>query len=287
MRAAIGSAALGLLTACATGEAAYYAQLETDLRAAGFLRTDRAPRDARFSNADLVRNFERVALFSEYDRAKERFVRRRTPTVLSKWTDPISMRMIFGRSVDARQRVQDRSDVATLALRLSGLIDLPIVLTRAAPADPDANFLILFADRSERVAFADTLGRTNPQADPAFIDSLRRSPVEEICSVHTFRDPERPGRILFAVAVIKSETRGLMRLSCLHEEIAQALGLGNDDERVRPSIFNDDEEFALLTEHDELLLRMLYDPALEPGMAAETVRALLPGIVEALRPGRI
>jgi hypothetical protein len=57
-----------------------------------------------------------------------------------------------------------------------------------------------------------------------------------------------------------------MRLSCIHEELAQGMGLANDSPQARPSIFNDDEEFALLTRHDELLLRMLYDPRLSPGM---------------------
>ena len=38
-------------------------------------------------------------------------------------------------------------------------------------------------------------------------------------------------------------------------------------QQARPSIFNDDEEFAFLTTHDELLLQMLYDPRFETGMA--------------------
>ncbi len=64
-------------------------------------------------------------------------------------------------------------------------------------------------------------------------------------------------------------TRGLNREACYHEEIIQALGLHNDHPLVRPSIFNDDDEFALLTEHDERLLQMLFDPRLAPGMPAE------------------
>jgi hypothetical protein len=44
--------------------------------------------------------------------------------------------------------------------------------------------------------------------------------------------------------VIRAEHPDLLRLSCLHEEIAQGLGLPNDSPRARPSIFNDDEEFA-------------------------------------------
>ncbi len=40
-------------------------------------------------------------------------------------------------------------------------------------------------------------------------------------------------------------------------EIAQGLGLPNDSPTARPTIFNDDEEFALLTRQDEMMLRML------------------------------
>ena len=52
--------------------------------------------------------------------------------------------------------------------------------------------------------------------------------------------------------------------------MAQGLGLANDSLAARPSIFNDDEEFALLTPHDELLLRILYDPRMRPGMTPST-----------------
>ena len=57
-----------------------------------------------------------------------------------------------------------------------------------------------------------------------------------------------------------------MRKSCIHEEMAQSLGLSNDSKIARPSIFNDDEEFAFLTTHDENLLKILYDNRLKPGM---------------------
>ena len=36
-----------------------------------------------------------------------------------------------------------------------------------------------------------------------------------------------------------------------------------------PSIFNDDQEFAVVTEHDEMLLKLLYDQRLRTGMSAE------------------
>ena len=37
-----------------------------------------------------------------------------------------------------------------------------------------------------------------------------------------------------AFAVIRAEHPDLLRLSCLHEEIAQGLGLANDSPRARP-----------------------------------------------------
>ena len=78
-----------------------------------------------------------------------------------------------------------------------------------------------------------------------------------------------------AVAVIRAEHPDALRLSCIHEEIAQGLGLANDSPAARPSIFNDDEEFGLLTRHDELLLRILYDSRLSPGMTEEEARPVV------------
>ena len=76
-----------------------------------------------------------------------------------------------------------------------------------------------------------------------------------------------------------------MRRSCVHEEVAQGLGLPNDNPAARPSIFNDDEEFALLTDHDELLLRILYDDRLAPGATAEDAAPMIRQIAEELVAG--
>ena len=71
----------------------------------------------------------------------------------------------------------------------------------------------------------------------------------------------------------------------LAEEVAQGLGLPNDSPTARPSIFNDDEEFALLTTQDELLLKMLYDPRLSPGMTPDEARPILREIADELVGG--
>jgi hypothetical protein len=85
----------------------------------------------------------------------------------------------------------------------------------------------------------------------------------------------RSGIYTRAFAVVRAEHPDLLRLSCLHEEIAQGLGLPNDSPRARPSIFNDDEEFALLTGMDEDMLRILYNPALRPGMSEDEARPII------------
>ena len=107
-----------------------------------------------------------------------------------------------------------------------------------------------------------------PQIDTASLNVLRTLPRAIHCLVIAFSDT--PGGYSYgkAVALIRAEHPKLLMQSCIHEEVAQGLGLANDSPRARPSIFNDDDEFALLTRHDELLLEMLYDPRLRPGMTA-------------------
>jgi hypothetical protein len=77
-----------------------------------------------------------------------------------------------------------------------------------------------------------------------------------------------------------------MRLACIHEEVAQALGLVNDSPTARPSIFNDNEEFGLLTLHDELLLKILYDDRLTPGMSAAVAAPIVRQIASELVDGQ-
>ncbi|WP_372802367.1 DUF2927 domain-containing protein, partial [Paracoccus seriniphilus] len=48
---------------------------------------------------------------------------------------------------------------------------------------------------------------------------------------------------------------------------------------------NDDEEFALLTRHDELLLQILYDPRLRPGMTAAEATPIVRSIATELLDG--
>lgn len=67
---------------------------------------------------------------------------------------------------------------------------------------------------------------------------------------------------------------------CFIEEIMQALGPGNDLYRLEDSGFNDDEVHVSPTAFDLLMLRVLYDPALQPGMSKAEARAAARAVLQ-------
>jgi hypothetical protein len=110
------------------------------------------------------------------------------------------------------------------------------------------------------------------------MSALRDTPLDTFCTAYAFCEPANPSVYSAVIVLIRAEHPPLTRLSCVHEEMAQAMGLPNDSPEARPSLFNDSLEFAFLTDHDEILLRMLYDPRLTPGMTVAAARPLLPAI---------
>jgi hypothetical protein len=245
----------------------YYSRIEDGLTARGLLRTNGGGTDAPFTTDDLVRNFIQIALFEEYSTVGSRIVPAQTPSQLHKWTEPVRLEMIVGAGVEATRAERDRRLVAEYAARLARVTGHPIDVV-----DEGGNFHILVLTDRERRAFGPRLQRLIPGISPAAVRTVTEMPRENYCLVFAL---DRGGRGVYtqAVAMIRDEHPDLLRRSCFEEEIAQGLGLSNDSPRARPSIFNDDEEFALLTGHDEYLLRMLYDPRMQPGM---TIQEALP-----------
>jgi len=253
--------------------ARHYRGVEARLVGDGLLRTDGGRRDAPFDAATLAANFERIALFDEYALSDGRFVARETPSTLRRWDAPVRLQPHFGASVAVAQRARDRAALETYASRLSRVTGHPIRVV-----SNDGNFHVLYLDRDEQRAAGGLARRILPGIDDATVREIETMPRSILCAVYAFS--EGGGRPVFvaAIAIIRHEHPDLLRRSCVHEEIAQGLGLPNDSPAARPSIFNDDDEFALLTPHDELLLRMLYDDRLEVGMtpalARDTVRQI-------------
>ncbi|WP_234990486.1 DUF2927 domain-containing protein [Aquimixticola soesokkakensis] len=257
--------------------AAYYARAQINLLAQGLLRSDTGAQDAPFTSWQLARNFETIALNDEYTGIGGEMVARQTASVLSRWEVPVTLSVEFGDTVGDAMRNRDTETLRGFTARLARVTGHPIRM-----GSPEAaNFHVFVVNEDERVALGPRLEQLIPGISQTAVRTVVNLPRSTYCVVLA-SDPQDDGAYQSAVAIIRAEHPDLMRLSCLHEEIAQGLGLANDSPAARPSIFNDDEEFATLTPMDEQLLRMLYDPRLTPGMTADEARASVNAIAREL-----
>lgn len=276
-RALLGAALAGICVFAGgdawSQDAAYWQKYEAMLTSKGLMRTERDPADAPYSNADLVRDFHAIMLHKEHARRGGDFVKNAARRPLKKLEPEVGI-AISGRTIDAA----DMANIRGVMDRLHRVTGVRLV---ESGADPTIRLMIL--TREERLAFA-----RKAAEDPrwSFIaQNVANDLGRAVCGTYYSRDRKQPGRYDYIV-VIPAEVGGLLRQSCLEEELGQAFGPGADYDKARPSIFNDDAEFALMTRHDEELLRILYDPRLKAGMTAAQAMPIVHRIVEELRPGR-
>lgn len=244
----------------------YYAALQQDLLTRGLMRIDGGGPETPYDADDLRENFERIAFYDEYGSASG------TAGALGRWSGPVRLRAAFGPSVSPEQRAKDSATLEAYAARLARLTGHPISVTNS-PAR--TNFLVLFASQDDGAFVAEQVKTVLPNISGGDLDVFVRPPQTYYCLVRAGGVQSEPSAYSRGVALIRAEHPDLARRSCIHEEIAQGLGLRNDSPRARPSIFNDDDEFALLTSHDEKLLQILYDPRLRPGMSAPEARPIV------------
>ena len=256
-----------------------YARIEDDLKTRGLLRTDGGGSDATFDSRVLTENFMRIALFDEFVPVSNRIVARETASPLRRWESPVDIRLVFGPSVSDTVRARDRATVAQLAERLSRASHQKISLV-----DSRGNMTVFVMDEDERRALGPRLRELVPGLSDSVVTAVTEMPVTTYCLMIAFSTDDAPYVYRRAIGVIRAEHPPLLRRSCFHEEIAQGLGLANDSLEARPSIFNDDEEFALLTRQDELMLTILYDRRLSPGMTAIEAQPIVRAIAEELVP---
>lgn len=248
--------------------ARFYSQMQADLLAQGLLRTGGGGIDTPYTDTDLTRNFERIAFFDEYARGEGLKKSNGQPGRLRKWKGPVRIGVEFGPSVPEAQRVADRALVSAYSTRLARITGHPISATSRFP-----NFHVLIMGEDDRGIARRRAAQIIPSISQASLEFFDNLPRSILCFVIT-AGSESDFEYTRAIAFIRAEHPQLMRQSCVHEELAQGLGLANDSPAARPSIFNDDDEFAFLTTHDEELLRVLYNPALKPGMTTDEARPI-------------
>lgn len=255
----------------------YYNRTAQRLREKGLLRTDKGRLDSLYSTQNLIENFEKIALHNEYIIKNNEFIPQEKESNLKRWNRAIKINIIHGENSSNKQIKIDKKNISIFTRRLASITGLEMSISEV-----NANFIILFLDLDERRDFGQKLSQLMPQLTPAMIKTITSSPRSTFCSAFSLSEPPKNYEYTAALVLIKSEHSKVMRKSCIHEEMAQSLGLTNDSKSARPSIFNDDEEFALLTRHDELLLKILYDKRLKPGMNNKIALPIVRQIAEEL-----
>lgn len=256
----------------------YYAEVQSDLLARGLLRTDGGGPDTPYTPDMLATNFEQIAFYDEYARGAG--LRRSTGRAgnLRRWDVPVRVGLEFGASVPESIQSADTAVVQGYVARLAKVSGHTITTT----GPRRANFHVLVMGADDRDQMLTRVREIVPGAGRTTLSLFRNTPREIHCLVVAFSDQTNTNAYRTAIAMVRAEHPDLLRKSCYHEEIAQGLGLANDSPEARPSIFNDDDEFALLTTHDEALLQMLYNPALSIGMSLEAARPTIKSLAREL-----
>ncbi|NNL17251.1 MAG: DUF2927 domain-containing protein [Boseongicola sp.] len=256
---------------------ARFARVEANLVARGLLRIDGGGPDVPFTDEMVTRNFNALAFSEEFNGRGGQLVRQTVESSLHRWSMPVLIETVFGPSVDPEQVKQDSATVGEYSARLARITKHPI-----RKIEGNANFHVVVLNDQELRASGPLLKQYMPELSSPQIRFVEDMSPDTYCVVFA-SDPAQDGRIQRAVAVIRAELPDRLRTSCFHEEISQGLGLSNDSAQARPSIFNDDDEFGRLTNHDELLLEILYDQRLAPGMsetaAAPFVKSIATGLM--------
>lgn len=175
----------------------------------------------------LARQFERIAFTSEFG-GESRAGR------LIRWEGPIRVRLT------GNYPERFRGEVERQLAELRGLSGLAIAIGDGAAEGPRASLTIEFSASRGGTSF----------------------------------DPEAPcrtliwetGYVIRRVQIYITPYPDEVRRHCIAEEVTQALGLADDSRVIRDSIFNDASARQRIAPWDALMVRILYDARLRPGM---------------------
>lgn len=260
--------------------AAFFSAREAEQVAAGLRRLDGSRAPLPDDLDDIVDIYVDVALRDEYSLAGGRLRPSGAPAPLRRWQGQVRYNLIFGDSVPAATQQRDRAEAGRLIARMAQATGHPLRLMPAS-AGTGGNFHVLVLDPAERRAAGPMLRALVPGVDDTTVGLITGLPISAYCLVAAFSQG-RGDVYTGAIAIVRAELPERTRHACLHEEMAQGLGLPNDSDRAVPSIFNDNQEFARLTSLDLLLLRIHYDNRLRPGMRAAQARPIVRRIVAEL-----
>jgi len=188
---------------------------------------------------------------------------------LAKWDKPVTVSLDSASLKDYGPFLSDYLD----RLRTEGGIDIRV----ASPGEGAISVVTAPADKMRR-SFATAFCLVIP--DHLSFDELIASLSKPDRIDWTLVEAIETARVFIPANASPYQVR-----ACLMEEIAQALGPGNDLFYLANSIFNDDGAHVAPTSFDLLTLRVLYDPSLRPGMAMDEVRPIVRDLLDRMNPG--
>ena len=248
----------------------YYSRLEKRKTSLGLLRQDGGGADTPFDVEDIVEAFEQLAFYNEYDIDKNKLLPNSNAVSLAKWKSNTNISVRFGGSIDKKQKDKDLQEINGLISNLSKITNHRIKISQQ-----NVNMYVVVANQKEIKDLIREIGLKRPEFDPKRIPIITQLPKDIHCMAMTSMSSEPNSAISSAMVIIRSELPEIMRRACFHEEIAQSLGLTNDSHFARPSIFNDDDEFATITKFDKILLQILYDHRLYSGVSEKEASELI------------
>ncbi|MEP1443103.1 MAG: DUF2927 domain-containing protein [Hyphomicrobiales bacterium] len=209
--------------------------------------------DASVNQNIIKRDFMRVAMSAEFG-GNSKFGRS-----VKKYDSTVRFAIINHSKLDRRQAI--RSFIWALPKKVAGL------KTAVVSNAKRANFRIHVVDAEQ---YAHVI-RNEVYSDPS-------KRVRGKCFVRVLAS-KNPGSIGSTDVVIRSDDGERLFQRCMVEEILQGLGPLADRGNKNLSIFNTASQHSSFTVHDQVLLNILYDPRIKPGMSKSQVAKILPQVM--------
>jgi len=213
------------------------------------------------SSANLARFFETVVFGSE---EKDLI---KGSTVIKKWDGAIRITVSAlagkiipkadgGREMKLSKRQPTAIEVKLIRKHLKSLFKITGLKAESAKkTGKKPNLFIKFVPHKTMMSPIHVPG-VNPKI-------LRRLGRAGTCY---FLSADKRGRIVWATIVVNNQMSEREMDACLMEEMTQTLGLPNDSDLVKPSMFNNRAQPTAINRTDQILIRTLYDKRLTPGM---------------------
>lgn len=201
-----------------------------------------------FSMEEIMDGFEKTVFGLEYRSWSWR------PYLVKKFTRPVHF-YVHNLSARDRRKTVNRF-VKEIGKRVGGLTTA-ITNDRAS-----ANFEVYVVDRV--------------QYEPVVRKDIYKNDRARVPGRCLVRVVSGRNGIKRSAAVIVSDEGEFLFRRCLVEELLQGLGPMNDDAALTHSVFNDSSRHSRFTVFDQLILNMLYDPRIRPGMSKQQTKDILP-----------